>query len=140
MKIHRVVSLVILVGFGLTTMGCATILSGTHQAITVTSEPPGANVQIGPYQAVTPATMDIPKGKQYPVEVTLNSDRKVMSLARVFDPVGLLNIIPPLWPGFIVDLITGSFTKYDPETINVNFNNEAFAFQSVTTKKHHPNR
>jgi hypothetical protein len=37
------------------------------------------------------------------------------------DAFTFLNIIPPLWPGFIVDAVTGSMMRYDPDIVSVDF-------------------
>jgi len=78
-------------------------------------------VQIGHQTGTTPATLHIPKGKDYTVEISQGSDKRVVALNRNLDPMTLLNIIPPLWPGFIVDAVTGAITKYDPDVISIDF-------------------
>lgn len=104
--------------------GCATIISGTSQAITIESNPPGAFVTIGEQSGMTPVTLQVPKGKNYPVEVTRGRQRRVVSLNRELDPYTLLNIIPPFWPGFIVDAASGAISHYDPTVIFVDFDAE----------------
>ena len=113
--------LALLCSIAVATAGCATIISGTSQTITVHSNPPGAYVQIGHQTGTTPVTLHIPKGKDYPVEISQGPDKRVVALNRNLDPMTLLNIIPPLWPGFIVDAVTGAITKYDPNVISVDF-------------------
>ncbi len=99
--------------------GCATILSGSSQNITITSEPPGAHVKIAQQSGTTPAILQVPKGKDYPIEVTHGTDTRVLPLQRTFDAISVLNIF--FWPGFIVDAVTGAITKYDPDTYSVDF-------------------
>ena len=53
--------------------------------------------------------------------VRSQEDRRVVQLHRNLDPITLLNVIPPLWPGFIVDAVTGAITRYDPEVVSVDF-------------------
>jgi len=107
--------------FAVMLTGCASIISGTTQTITIDSNPPGAHVKVGYQTATTPATLSVQKGKSYPVEVAYGPDKRILPLARNVDPMTLLNIIPPLWPGFIVDAVTGALTKYEPEVISVDF-------------------
>lgn len=102
--------------------GCATILSGTSQNIIINSEPPGAHVKLGFQSGKTPVTFRIPKGKDYPIEVTYESKKKLLSLTRTFDAISIINIL--FWPGFIVDAVTGAITKYDPDTFMVDFTEE----------------
>ena len=102
--------------------GCASIISGTKQTIAISSAPSGAKVRMGPYTGTTPYTVALPKGKDYPVEVTLDSQKRVIALQRSFDAIGIINIL--FWPGFIVDAVTGAITKYDPATYHVDFDTE----------------
>ena len=104
--------------------GCATIVSGTSQTITIDSNPPGAFVKIGHQTGTTPVTMRIPKGQDYPIEVSRYSDQRIIQLDQTMDPATLLNAIPPLWPGFIVDAWTGCLKHYDPNVIIVDFTQE----------------
>ena len=106
--------------------GCATLVSGTKQIITVDSDPPGALVRIGEYTGTTPVTLRIPKGKDYRVEVSRGADKRMVTLNRDLDPVALLNLIPPMWPGFIIDAMTGAITKYDAAIVSVDFTREAY--------------
>ncbi len=106
--------------------GCATLISGTKQTITVDSDPPGALVRIGEYSGITPVTLRIPKGKDYRVEVSRGADKRTVTLNRNLDPVTLLNLIPPMWPGFIIDAMTGAITKYDAAIVSVDFTREAY--------------
>ena len=94
-------------------------MSGSSQNITITSEPAGAHVKIAHQSGTTPAVLQVPKGKDYSVEVTHGTDTRVLPLQRTFDAVSILNIF--FWPGFIVDAVTGAITKYDPDTYSVDF-------------------
>ena len=121
--VRKVVACSIVLGLSVSMIGgCATILSGTSQNITISSEPPGAHVKIGLQSGKTPVTLQVPKGKDYPVEVTYESKKKVLGLTRTFDAIGLINIL--FWPGFIVDAVSGAITKYDPDTFMVDFTEE----------------
>ena len=99
--------------------GCSSIISGTKQAIEVSSTPTGAKVRMGPYDGTTPFMVTIPKGKDYLIEVTRDSQRRVVSLERRFDPIGFINIL--FLPGFIVDAVTGAMLEYDPAIYHVDF-------------------
>ena len=121
MKRKYAVLAVALSAFAVLSTGCASIISGTSQSITIDSNPPGAHVKVGYQTATTPATLHVEKGKSYPVEIVYGADRRVLMLNQDIDPMTLLNIIPPLWPGFIVDAVTGAIKKYDPEVISVDF-------------------
>lgn len=116
------VVLLMLAAFSFASSGCATIFSGTRQNISVQSEPPGAYVQIGDLSSTTPCILAVRKGRRLDVVVTHNSETKTVPLSRRFDAVSLLNIF--VWPGFIVDAISGSIVKYHPKMIHVDFTNQ----------------
>lgn len=103
------------------TSGCATFLSGTTQTITVLSNPPGAHVVIGPVTGTTPAMLEVQKGKDRQVEVTFGRNKQVFALTRTVDPATFFNLIPPFWPGLIVDAMTGAMMKYEQDRITVDF-------------------
>lgn len=99
--------------------GCATILTQDTQNVTVTSDPPGADVQIGPYKCVTPCVLQIPKGKNYAIDVKYGEQKQSVPLTKGVAGTTLINIL--FWPGFIVDAITGNVQKYNPTEYNFTF-------------------
>lgn len=117
----RVAALAMLCVIVVAATGCATILSGTNQTIAINSNPAGAHVRIGHQTGITPVTFEVPRGKDYPIEISQGADMRVVALHRNIEPMTLLNIIPPFWPGFIVDAVTGAITKYDPNAVMVDF-------------------
>ena len=121
MTSNRLRALVIVSAVAVATSGCATIISGNSQTITINSTPSGAHVRIGHQTGTTPVTLHVPKGDSYPIEISHGPDTRVLPLNRNIDPMTLLNIIPPLWPGFIVDAVTGCIMKYNPDVITVDF-------------------
>lgn len=111
------------------------MISGTTQKITIQSTPPGAHVKFGYQSGFTPITFEVPKGQDYPVIVSRGSQQQLIILERKLDPNTFLNAIPPLWPGFIVDAISGAITKYDPDVVRVNFPTATtVSYQERTTK------
>ncbi len=113
--------------------GCATIASGTTQRITIDSNPPGAMVRIGQHTGTTPVTMRIPKGRNWPIEISHGKDKRLVKMHRRVDAMTFLNFIPPLWPGFIVDVVTGAITKYDADVINLDFGTNEY---QLTRSRH----
>jgi hypothetical protein len=99
--------------------GCATVLSGTRQNVTVQSEPPGAMIRMGGVTGLAPSTFSVEKGEDLVAEVRYNQRRQVVPLTRRFDPISLLNLLCP--PLFIVDAVTGAWTEYEPDTYQVIF-------------------
>ena len=49
--------LILVVAFTVMSSGCATLLSGTSQNVTINSNPPGAHVKIGYQSGITPITL-----------------------------------------------------------------------------------
>lgn len=119
--ILKQVGLILLVSLAMWLTSCATIMSGTEQTITITSTPPGARVSVGHQQSFTPVSVIIPKGIDIPIEVSQGPDRRVVALNREIDPVFWLNFIPPLWPGFIIDAVSGAITHYTPNVVHIDF-------------------
>lgn len=114
----RLVCAVAVVG---SSTGCATLLSGTRQTILIDSYPPGAKVTYGHFEGTTPVRIEVRKGEDYPLRISHGPDTRGVVLRRKFDPLTLLNLVPPFWPGFIVDIATGAITKFDPEVVRVDF-------------------
>ena len=101
--------------------GCATLFSGTSDQVTINSEPEGARILIdGIDQGTTPATISVKRPGFDDTQVTLRLDGyrdRVFSLQTEFNTVSILNVL--VWPGFIVDFLTGAITKIDPTTYDI---------------------
>ncbi len=117
----RAGALTLLCGLTVAATGCATMLSGTKQAVTIDSYPQGAPVRIGHQTGITPVTFHVSKGKDHTVEFSHVSGTRIMPLERSVDRMTFFNFIPPLWPGFLVDALTGALTHYDPDVVYVDF-------------------
>jgi hypothetical protein len=55
---------------GLLLNGCATLIHGSHQTIPITSDPPGAQLNIGGSQYITPADVSLARDQEYQAVVT----------------------------------------------------------------------
>lgn len=99
----------------LTVAGCATIFSGTDDDITFRSEPSGAAVMIdGIMVGRTPVTVPVDRPGLEDTRVTVELDGydpMTFELDKEFNMVSILNVF--VWPGFIVDALTGALFKYD---------------------------
>ena len=121
MKIARIGLIVAVVAVAFLTTGCATCMSGTTQSITIRSNPSGAHVQYGHQSGTTPMTLQVRKGRDDPISVTYGRNKKIIVLSRSVDSKTYLNFIPPLWPGFIVDAVSGAMTEFDTNEVMVDF-------------------
>ena len=129
MKINSVIRCVVAGVLAVALSGCATILSGTSQSITVHSDPQGAQARIGHEAGRTPVTLTVPKGKEFNLEVTVDRNKRIFPLRKTFDTVGILNVF--FFPGFIVDAVTGAMMKYEPSVVSVDFVNDSLASENL---------
>ena len=101
--------------------GCATLFSGTDDEITFTSEPSGAQVIIdGINVGTTPTTIEVDRPGFEDTDVTIQLDGyepRTFELDKEFNNTAILNIF--IWPGFVVDALTGALYKYDKKLYNI---------------------
>lgn len=95
--------------------GCATVISGTNQAVTFDSVPQGAEVIIdGARVGITPLTLVLKKSAKSIVMIKMDGYQTVTrDLTKNFDGVGVLNIF---WDLSTTDAITGAWKKYEPNS------------------------
>ena len=99
--------------------GCCSLFREGSQVVRVNSVPEGATVKLGDAEGKTPYTLTVPKGKEYVINAKLGGETKSMSLNRKVDGLYWVNIL--VWPGLIVDAITGKMFVYDPTEYNFDF-------------------
>lgn len=99
--------------------GCCSLFRGGSQLITVNSTPVGAKVKVGDAVGTTPFSITIPKGQEYVITATLDDQTQSQTLTRRIDGLYWVNIL--VWPGLIVDPITGKMFVYDPTSYTFDF-------------------
>lgn len=107
MKLTKVVSWAL--ATALTCSSCATLFTSSTETVQVTSEPPGAKYEIGPFSGKTPDSIAIPK-KSIPDFATFEMpgyERRTVPVASGISGVFWVNIL--FWPGMIVDIVTGDY-------------------------------
>ena len=91
--------------------GCATMLSGTEQQVTIRTDPPDAEVIIdGVTQGKGSATVDLSRGDLHKVRVEHpDHEPATVALDTEMNPKTWLNmlLLPLFWVGFGVDAATG---------------------------------
>lgn len=105
--------------------GCATILTGTHQKISVDSNPKGAIVATdGHTRARTPAVISISRWRSGDIVVSKEGYYpKQVVMHRTLNPYALLDLpwfLLGVVPGVVavgVDIGTGAIWEYTPEVI-----------------------
>jgi hypothetical protein len=108
--------------------GCATIIDGTKESVTVITNPPGATVRCDGFEGKTPATFEVKRGGKHAITISKEGyETQTITLNKTFNPTALTNIfLLWFWPiGIVVDLIDGALYKQEPGLINVTLSTKA---------------
>ena len=107
---------------------CATILSGTSDEIRFDSDPEGASIMLdGLKLGKTPATVTIKRPGFGNKEITLKLDGyedRTFMLQKEFNTMAICNLAS--WPGWVIDILTGSVMKYSKTNYDVDLDAKAF--------------
>ncbi len=112
----------ILLVLALLTQGCATIMNGTRQNISLGSNPPEATATIdGTLKVKTPTIISLARDKDHVVTVEKEGyESGQATINRSFNGWStILGNILWLLPGVVVDLWAGGAWTLDPENVNV---------------------
>ncbi len=120
MKI-RILGLVSIVCLGLVFAGCATIVGGTSQNVSINSNVKGADVIVnGETVGKTPYNGPIKRGKTTTVTLQKDGyDPKTITLSTEIESIFWGNIIIGGVLGSTTDLATGGMYKYAPATLQI---------------------
>lgn len=119
-SIRSLISFAVLAGC-ISLTGCASILNGPRQKVTVTTDPAGAIVSDGKNCWTTPATISLPRKQAHPLFIS-KAGYKIASvrLKQVASAAVLGNILLP--GGFIglgIDSLSGAHFKLVPDTLHI---------------------
>ena len=107
---------------------CATILSGTSDEIRFDSDPEGASIMLdGLKLGKTPATVTIKRPGFGNKEITLKLDGyedRTFMLQKEFNTMAICNLAS--WPGWVIDVVTGSIMKYSKTNYDLDLDPKAF--------------
>lgn len=96
--------------------GCATMFTEKTQNISFKTKPAGAEVAVGSKTCKSPCTLTIDKGK-WNIQAIVTKDgyssQSIIMVPRV-EPWTFANIAN-MGFGFFVDIVTGTYIKYDDE-------------------------
>ena len=112
--------LITLLAIFLGNTGCATIISGKHQTIPISSEPPGIKVRASTGEMVTtPGEITLVRNKNH-ILVAECPDGKSQQQQLKHGIQGwfFANILLGGIPGMVVDLITGSSDELKPKEVH----------------------
>ena len=119
-------SLVVVGLFAFIIVGCATIIKGTSQDISIQSNPSGAKVTVKTtggvevWSGVTPASAKLSKKKEYVVTVQLNGYKDAtVQVTQSFEAWTIGNLFCGSVIGLIVDAVGGAMWKLEPDQIMV---------------------
>lgn len=103
--------------------GCASIIKGTDQVLTINSEPDGALVSIdGISVGVTPLATKVKKNSASVIMIKKDGYKvQTMPLDKKYDGIALINIF---WDLSTTDLITGAAFEYVPSTFHFQLKKE----------------
>lgn len=114
---YAVRCLLILASVGM--MGCATLIHGSSQTVTVESTPPGAQVEVdGRSVGETPMTTVLERDREYALSIYHDGYERHRTTLRpgrsIWAAVNALNFFVP---GLLVDASTGALHALEPSAV-----------------------
>ncbi|OGW16906.1 MAG: hypothetical protein A3G93_08860 [Nitrospinae bacterium RIFCSPLOWO2_12_FULL_45_22] len=101
--------------------GCATVVHGSRQSISINSSPSSATVTVNGHKASTPTTLSLKRKKEYIVTVEKDGYEKGQAIIEQnFNGwSAILGNIIWLVPGLIIDYAVGGMWTLSPENVTV---------------------
>lgn len=101
--------------------GCATIINGSTQQVSVSSDPPGAQVMAdGNPIGVTPLVIDLQRKSNHIVTVSMDGyHTEQVSVVKVMSGAVAGNILAGGFIGWGIDAASGAQYKLKPDTVTV---------------------
>ena len=102
--------------------GCATIITGWYQKVPVSSDPPGATVQVdGDEKYITPAKLHLKRNRDHMLLITKDGYREeTVKLLHVISGAIAGNAVVFGLAGLAIDNLTGAQFKLNPTEVHVN--------------------
>jgi hypothetical protein len=121
MKVQKYVVLVGLLFAGYFTTGCATIVSGTTQKLSVTTQPSDATATVdGNMSAKTPAMFTLERKHDHTIQIKKDGFKETTVLIkRTFNGMATGNILIGGIIGGGIDAASGSTNKLVPERVDL---------------------
>ncbi|MBD0319054.1 MAG: PEGA domain-containing protein [Gemmatimonadetes bacterium] len=100
--------------------GCATIVQGSNQNVSVSSMPTGAQVTIdGKNMGVTPMVAQLARKQSHKVQISMAGYQPYeIEMTKGVSGWVAGNLLFGGIPGLVIDAITGSMYKLSPDSIN----------------------
>ena len=102
--------------------GCATIIHGRRQNVSVSTNHPGATISDGVNTVTAPAMLNLKRDRDYLLTISKPGfETETVKVTHVIDGLVALNLLTPgVVIGWGVDAISGAQWRLEPETISVN--------------------
>jgi hypothetical protein len=119
MKTKHPVAASLFIAFSL--QGCATIMQGSTQQITVGSSPSGATVVVNGFQRLkTPAVVELSRKEPHRLEISMEGyHTETVEIRNVSSSMPMGNIIAGGLIGFAIDHSSGAAFRLVPEVVQV---------------------
>jgi PEGA domain-containing protein len=124
MPMKRILACLAVLCVPLLGVGCASIFTGSSQAIAVDSEPRGAQIQMdGIALGTTPAQITVKRGTSHALVISKDGYESATAiLGTKFNGWFLANLLFGGLIGMAIDLATGAYVWVDPEYAKVILN------------------
>ena len=131
----KIVSVLLALFLAWTTTGCATIVHGNRQTVTINSEPTGASVKIDGLKGKTPFSTSLARNNDYVVSVKKEGYKEEqVQINKSFSGLTIIGNILWLLIGVIVDFASGSAFNLNPTNVNVELEKADTEKASTTTE------
>ena len=119
-EVKRSFSIVLALVLGWTTTGCATIVHGNRQTVTINSEPDGATVKIDGLKGKTPFSASLARNNDYVVSIKKKGYKEEqVQITKSFSGLSIIGNILWLLVGVIMDFASGSAYNLSPTKVEV---------------------
>ena len=116
----KTVSVLLALALGWTTTGCATIVHGNRQTVTINSEPAGASVRIDGLRGRTPFSASLARNNDYVVSIKKDGYKEEqVQITKSFSGLAIIGNILWLLIGVVIDFASGSAYNLHPTDVNV---------------------
>ena len=117
---ERVIASILAVSLAWATTGCATIVHGNRQNVTINSEPQGALVKIDGLKGRTPFSASLARNQDYVVTIQKEGYKEEqIQINKNFSGLSIIGNILWLFVGVIVDYASGAAYNLNPTHVNV---------------------
>jgi hypothetical protein len=126
-----------LIGTTALSTGCASIISGPTQNISVNSTPPGATIKVNQMSyGKTPGTVHLRRKEVYNIKLELEGYIDKYTRMRVgYNPAASLNLLFGGPIGYMVDYFSGSLFRFRPDSINATLEKDPDYKKKLAEKK-----